>query len=949
MRWFNLVACVAPLMGLLSLNGVDRAFADDVALPVNFSNQTVLGGWDQATNMVFAPTGQLYVAEKAGRVWVVENGVKSATPVLDIHDEVGNWGDHGLLGLALDPNFLTNGFIYLSYVVDYHHLKYFGTPGYDPEKDEYYHDTIGRITRYTCRASDGFRTADPASRFVLLGETMSTGFPICNLSHGVGTLAFGDDGMLLAGCGDGASIDSADNGGPQVNSSNTALTDGIIDAAQDVGAFRCQMIDSLSGKILRINPATGDGVPSNPFYDASNPRAARSRVWALGFRNPFRFHVVRGTGSANPADARPGMLLVPDVGWYTHEEFDVLTAPGANCGWPLFEGLDASPEYPALITQDKRVPNPLFGTLGCGLPYLRFNDLIIQDTLGPALWPNPCNPQTSIDPSTPAFVHHRPAFEFGHWWPVRAATFQGNDAAGVLVQDSHSPIQSGQFDGHAACGGFWYTGTQFPPEYRNTFYFADFVSGWIKMVDILPDGTVTRIRPFADNLGAVVNLSMNPADGTLWYIDYDDTGASRVNRIFWTNNAAPVLSASASPDSGITPLQVQFSTEGTYDPEGQPVRYRWDFGDGTSSTLANPTHTFYDGGDISNEGTIVARVFELDPPRPEGGGNFDPEIIRDRDMPPVNWWDDARQFDTYHHGDQGSFDYIGYTFPQTRTFWRLLFQEGKHFNDGGWFSTFQVEVRRQGVWAVVPGAIVTPAYPGNNGVNFESFAIELPAPTTGDGIRISGVPGGSSKFISVAELRVFGSWGTPGRPFRRTVTVTASDPLGQATTATIPLWLNDLPAQASIVSLRDGQNICLNEPTLVELQSQVTDSAGNGGLTCSWQTILHHEEHTHPGQSVAGCSATTTLSPHGSPNETFYYEIRLTVTDAIGLSTLATINVYSDCCIPDVNHDLFLDIFDFSDFVTSFEDGDPTADYNNDGFIDIYDLTAFVSDFEAGC
>jgi len=107
-----------------------------------------------------------------------------------------------MLGFALDPHFEHNGYIYLFYVVDRHHLKKFGTTAYSPTVDEYFQATIGRLTRYTARASDGYRTVDPASRRVLVGESITTGFPIMHQSHGTGALVFGTDGTLLASAGE---------------------------------------------------------------------------------------------------------------------------------------------------------------------------------------------------------------------------------------------------------------------------------------------------------------------------------------------------------------------------------------------------------------------------------------------------------------------------------------------------------------------------------------------------------------------------------------------------------------------------------------------------------------------------------------------------------------------------------------------------------------------------
>jgi hypothetical protein len=111
----------------------------------------------------------VYVWERAGKVWIVENGVKEVAPLIDISEEVLSGPDLGMLGFALHPNFAENGYIYLFYMVDRHHLFFAGTPSYDPSANDWTSPTIGRITRYTARASDGFHSVDPASRKVLLG------------------------------------------------------------------------------------------------------------------------------------------------------------------------------------------------------------------------------------------------------------------------------------------------------------------------------------------------------------------------------------------------------------------------------------------------------------------------------------------------------------------------------------------------------------------------------------------------------------------------------------------------------------------------------------------------------------------------------------------------------------------------------------------------------------
>src|SRR5689334_6245890 len=181
-------------------------------LPSNFTETSIGGTWNEAVGITFASDGRMFVWERAGRIWIVENGVKSSQPFLDISDEVGGWRDFGLLGVVLHPDFYNNGYVYLLYVVDHYHLTHVGQPGYDAAANEYFQATIGRITRYTARAADGFRSVDYSTRLVLLGESINTGIPILHESHGVGSLVFGTDGTLLASCGDGASYSSTDVG-----------------------------------------------------------------------------------------------------------------------------------------------------------------------------------------------------------------------------------------------------------------------------------------------------------------------------------------------------------------------------------------------------------------------------------------------------------------------------------------------------------------------------------------------------------------------------------------------------------------------------------------------------------------------------------------------------------------------------------------------------------------
>ena len=266
-----------------------------INLPPGFSYSYAVTGLSQPVGSAFNSDGtKLFVWEKGGKVYLfnwnssTQQYVKQTTPVLDISPEVGNWRDHGLVGFAVDPNFNVNGLIYLSYVVDRHYLMNFGTGSYNANTNNYNSATIGRVTRYATTTGGGNLTAVTASRTILIGESKTTGIPVLYESHGVGSLVFAADGTLLVSTGDAASYLAPDIGSKVETYYIQALADGIMRDNENVGAFRSQMLNSLCGKILRIDPVTGNGISSNPFYDASFPMSAKSRVWTLGLRNPFR-------------------------------------------------------------------------------------------------------------------------------------------------------------------------------------------------------------------------------------------------------------------------------------------------------------------------------------------------------------------------------------------------------------------------------------------------------------------------------------------------------------------------------------------------------------------------------------------------------------------------------------------------------------------------------------
>ncbi|MBX3399933.1 MAG: PQQ-dependent sugar dehydrogenase [Gemmataceae bacterium] len=244
-----------------------------VTLPPGFTISEVVGNLVQATVLEEAPDGRLFIAEQAGAVKIVSADGRQTTLALQLN--VDFRGERGLVGLALDPNFAANGFVYLYYT----HPA--GGGGF-----------VNRISRFVA-AGD---TINPASEVVILTlDPLEPDFTI----HNGGTMRFGPDGKLYVSVGDNA----------QPNTAQSPTT--------------------YFGKILRINP-DGSIPPDNPASIRGLSAATRGKyraIIAAGLRNPFNFDI----------DPNTNRLFVNDVGQDRVEELNEV-APGGNYGWPQTEG-----------------------------------------------------------------------------------------------------------------------------------------------------------------------------------------------------------------------------------------------------------------------------------------------------------------------------------------------------------------------------------------------------------------------------------------------------------------------------------------------------------------------------------------------------------------------------------------------------------------------------------
>ncbi|HEX4033839.1 MAG TPA: PQQ-dependent sugar dehydrogenase [Solirubrobacteraceae bacterium] len=271
----------AALLLALGVAGCGGAASGSNETAHNGLRLVQVGKFDQPVDVLGAPGAPhlLFIVEKTGEIAVVRSGHVLKQPFLDIRKLVGtSYIEQGLLGLAFSPGYAQDGLFYVDYTM--------------PDNDI-------RIAEYQ-RSSKNAARANPASAKVVLTIDHHQ-----FQNHNGGDIAFGPDGDLYIGVGDGGSEEDPDNNG--------------------------QNTDTLLGKMLRISPRPGGGYsipPGNPFVGKPD---TRPEIWAYGLRNPWRFSF----------DAKNGALIIADVGQNLQEEIDYAAkgaGAGANYGWSVWEG-----------------------------------------------------------------------------------------------------------------------------------------------------------------------------------------------------------------------------------------------------------------------------------------------------------------------------------------------------------------------------------------------------------------------------------------------------------------------------------------------------------------------------------------------------------------------------------------------------------------------------------
>ncbi len=526
-----------------------EAATADVSLPTGFQESTVFDGLTFPTNFRFSPDGRVFVAEKSGKIEVFDS-LDDTTPTLfaDLSNEVDDYWDRGLLGLALDPNFPTSPYIYVLYAYD-------APPG---RTAPVWNDACPTPPGPT---TDGCVVTARLSRLTASGDTMTgneqvmlSGWCQQYPSHSIGDLQFGPDGALYVSGGEGSNFVNADDGqwGGTLPDSQNPVTPknpcgdppaGVggdeASPTAEGGALRSLSLHRvagpavLNGTVLRVDPATGDAMPDNPLAASSDPVA--QRIVAEGLRNPFRFALRPGTDD----------LWVGDVGWNDWEEINRNPTPKttvANFGWPCYEGDGRQPTYESFLLD---ICTNLYDLEG------------------------------SDDPSE-----------------ARTPYFTYNHDDSVVDGDGCTTGSS------SVSGMAFYASGKYPSSYSGALFFADHSRNCIWVMpegsDGLPDPE--QIAPFVSPAAGPVDLEIGPG-GDLFYAGFDDGTIRRIQ--YFSGNQPPIAVATADQQSGPAPLEVQFDASASHDADGDPLTYSWDLdGDGTfgDSTEEAPTYTYEDPG-----------------------------------------------------------------------------------------------------------------------------------------------------------------------------------------------------------------------------------------------------------------------------------------------------------------------------------------------------------------
>ncbi|GAX48732.1 PQQ-dependent sugar dehydrogenase [Streptomyces olivochromogenes] len=484
--------------------------------------------------------GELRLTDAAGNTRIAGK--------LDVytHDE------EGLQGVGIDPGFADNRFIYLYYAPP------LNTPAGDaPETgtaaDFAPFDGVNRLSRFVLK-TDG--TLDTASEKNVLEVKTTRG--IC--CHVGGDIDFDAAGNLYLSTGDDTNPFQSDGFTPIDERPDR---NPVFDAQRSAGNT-----NDLRGKILRIK-VNADGSYSIPDGNLFPPGTDKTRpeIYAMGFRNPFRFSVDKATGIVYVGDYGPDAGAAdPARGPGGQVEFARVTGPG-NFGWPYCTG-----KNDAYVDYD-------FATKTSGAAF-------------------DCNAPKNTSPHNTGLTDLPPAQPA--WIPYDGASVP------EFGSGSESPMGGPVYHYDASLD----SPVKFPQAYDGNFFAGEFGRRWIKRIASDSAGTVQSINSVPWTGTQVMDMAFGP-DGALYVLDYgtawfggdENSGLYRIENA--TDGHSPVAQAAADRTSGQAALKVSFSSAGSSDADGDALTYSWDFGDGGTSTAANPSHKYKANGTYT--ATVTAK------------------------------------------------------------------------------------------------------------------------------------------------------------------------------------------------------------------------------------------------------------------------------------------------------------------------------------------------------
>ncbi|MGW0905103.1 ThuA domain-containing protein [Streptomyces sp. NPDC002853] len=487
-----------------------------------------------------AKDGKVFYVQRSGEVKIFDPKSHSTSTAgkLDVY----TGGEDGLVGMELDPKFATNRWIYLYYA---------------PAKAT---DDVNRLSRFTVKKDN---TLDLASEKKLLDVPAYRDRTFPEPGHTGGAVEFGPNRTLYLGVGD----DVPPNLDP--NWQGYAPLDWregkqMLDAARTAGNT-----NDLRGKILRIKPTDKGGytIPKGNLF-AKGTAKTRPEIYAMGFRNPFRFTVDPKTGYVHASDYGPDRgAPTTDRGPEGLVEYNVIKKAG-NFGWPFCHGNN----------QAYAPYNPDTQEVGAKFDCAK-----------------PTNPSPNNTGLKDLPTISQPEIWYGYGeskeFPEMGAGGSAPMSGPVYHYDAKNPSK-----------------TKFPAYFEGASFFYEWARDSVKEIRFDKSGKLLKINDFLKSakFAKPMDMTFGP-DGSLYVLEWgsefgggnNDSGLYRID--YAQGQRTPLAQAKASATNGPTPLKVDFSSEGSKDPDGDPLSFAWDFnGDGTyDSTDASPSHTYDTKGDFN--------------------------------------------------------------------------------------------------------------------------------------------------------------------------------------------------------------------------------------------------------------------------------------------------------------------------------------------------------------